>query len=135
LRVVDEGLDLAPMADDAFILEQAIEIAPGEARDPVEIEIVEGGAEVFALGQDGAPAQSRLKALQTELLEQAAIIADRKTPFGVVISEELWRGAAPAASRLAGPRIVVLMCTPPREDGITSFSRGRTSSGRRFSMA
>jgi hypothetical protein len=45
------------MAHDAFILQQAIDVAPGEARDPVEIKIMEGGAEALALGEDGAPAQ------------------------------------------------------------------------------
>ena len=47
------------MADDAFILEQTIEVAPGEARYPVEIEIMERRAKVLALGEDGAPAYTK----------------------------------------------------------------------------
>jgi len=57
------------MADDTFILKQTIDIALGEVYYFFEIEITEGGAEVIALVEDGAPAQSGLKALQTQLLE------------------------------------------------------------------
>ena len=64
-RIVDDRLDLATVADDPFVLEQTSEVAPGEARYPVEIEIMEGGAEILALGENGAPTQSGLKALQT----------------------------------------------------------------------
>ena len=53
-RIVDGRLDLAAMADDAVVREQAPDIAVGEARDPVEIEITERRAEVLALGEDGA---------------------------------------------------------------------------------
>ena len=101
LRVVDDRLDLAAMADDALVLEQALDVALREARDPVEIEVMEGGAEILALGEDGAPAQARLEALEAQLLEQAPVVVDREAPFGVVIAEKLRRGAAPAASRLA----------------------------------
>ena len=73
-------------------------IALGETRNPVEIEIMEGRAEVLALGEDGAPAQSGLKTLQTQFLKQAMIITDRETPFGIVIVEKLRCGTAPAAS-------------------------------------
>src|SRR6185369_2412290 len=93
--------DLPAMADDARILEQTFDVAPGETRDPVEIEVVEGCTEVLALGQNGAPAQSGLEAFQTQLLEQAMIVTDGETPFGVVIAEKLRRGGAPAAARLA----------------------------------
>jgi hypothetical protein len=89
------------MADDAFILEQAFDVALAKARYPVKIEIMERGAEVLALGQDGAPAQSGLKTLQTQFLEQAMIIADREAPFGIVIVEKLRCGAAPVAACFA----------------------------------
>ncbi len=96
--IVDDRLDLAAMADDAFILEQAVDVALGETRYPAEIEIMEGGAEVLALGQNGAPAQSGLKTLQTQFLEQAMIITDREPPFGIVIAEKLRCSTAPAAA-------------------------------------
>jgi hypothetical protein len=96
------------MADDAFILEQAIEIPLSEARYPVEIEIKERSAKVLALGKDGAPAQPGLKTLQTEFLEQATIIVDRETPFTVVITKKFRCGATPAAACPSGPMIVAI---------------------------
>jgi len=67
--IVDDRLDLATVADDAFILEQTIEVALGKARYPIKVEIMEGSAEILALGEDCAPAQSGLKTLQTQFLE------------------------------------------------------------------
>jgi hypothetical protein len=65
--IVEDGLDLAAMADNALVLEQTIVVALGEACYPIEIESVEGCAEVLALGEDGAPAQSELKPLEAQL--------------------------------------------------------------------
>ena len=67
--IIDGCLDLAAVADDSFVFEQTIKVALGEVRYPVKIEIMEGGAEIPALGEDGAPAQSGLKTLQTQFLE------------------------------------------------------------------
>src|ERR1051326_7543361 len=98
--IVDDGFDLSPMANDALVLQQSDDVAPGEARDRIEIEIMEGGTKVLALRQDGAPAQSRLEAFEAQFLEQATIVADREAPFGIVVAEELRRGTAPAAAWL-----------------------------------
>src|SRR5690606_16585766 len=95
-------LDLPAVADDARILQQALDIAFAEARHAREVEAVEGGAEVVALGQDRAPAQPRLERFQAQLLEQAPVVADREAPLPVVVGEELRRRRAPAA---AGPTI------------------------------
>jgi len=57
-RIIDDCLDLAAVTNDPFVLEQMRDISLGEARYSVEIEIMEGGAEILALGEDGAPAQS-----------------------------------------------------------------------------
>jgi hypothetical protein len=46
------------MADDALVLEQAIDVALREARYPVEIEVMECRAEILPLGKNGAPAQA-----------------------------------------------------------------------------
>src|SRR5262245_59136244 len=89
------------MADDALVLQQALDVAIGEARDPVEIEMVEGGAEILPLGKDRAPAEPGLKSLEAQLLEQAMIVADRKAPFAVVIAKKIRCRPGPAASRLA----------------------------------
>ena len=108
--VVDHRLDLAAMADDARVREQALDVARAEPGDPVDVEVVEGGAEVLALGEDGPPAQARLEALQAELLEQTAVVADRKAPFGVVVGEELRSRHPSSGSGLpSGPATVALM--------------------------
>lgn len=99
--VVDDRFDLAAVAHDACVGQQAGDVAVRVAGDAVEIEAMEGAAEVVALGEDGAPAQAGLEALQAQLFEQAPVVIYRKTPFGVVVGEELGRGAAPAAARLA----------------------------------
>src|SRR5690606_21698123 len=56
---------------------------------------------VLALGEDSAPAQSRLEALEAQLLEQPAIVGDREAPFGVMVVKELGRRAAPGTPRPA----------------------------------
>src|SRR5690606_31434445 len=80
--IVDDRFYLAAVTNDAWVVEQADAVALGEARNPVEIEIMEGRTKVLALDQNGAPAQSGLKAFETQLLEQPIIVADRKAPFG-----------------------------------------------------
>ena len=50
--IIDNRLNLAAMADNAFIREQLVDIRLGEVGNPIEIEIMEGGAEVFALGEN-----------------------------------------------------------------------------------
>ena len=72
-----------------------------ETGDAVDIETLERGAEVLALGEDGPPAQAGLKSLERQLLEQALVVRDRKSPLGVVIRQEFRCGSAPAATRLA----------------------------------
>src|SRR5262245_22318307 len=61
---------------------------------------MKGGAEILALGQDGAPAQPGLKALEAQFLEQAPVIIDREAPLGVVIGQEVRGGTAPSAAQL-----------------------------------
>jgi len=71
------------------------------ARPDMSFEVSGHGAEVFALGQDGAPAEAGLETFQAQLLEQAEIVVDRKAPFGVVVMHEIRGGGGPAAARLA----------------------------------
>ncbi|GAY20153.1 hypothetical protein SFOMI_0675 [Sphingobium fuliginis] len=49
------------MAHDAGILKQPFDIGFGESRDLAEIEAGKGGAEILALGEDGAPRQADWK--------------------------------------------------------------------------
>src|SRR5262245_22155124 len=58
-------------------------------------------AEVLTLGENGPPAQARLKSLERQLLEKALVVRDRKAPLGVVIRPKCRCRSAPAATRLA----------------------------------
>jgi hypothetical protein len=98
-RVADDRLDLSPVPHDPRVAEEALDVALVERRDRLDVEPRERGAEVLPLGQDRAPAQTGLEALQAELLEQPAVVVDGKPPLGVVVAEELGRGAGPTAAR------------------------------------
>ncbi len=69
-----------------------------EARNSVEVEAMEGCSKVLPLGQNRAPAQSGLKPLQAQFLEQALIVIRWEPPFGVVIAEKLRGAATPTAA-------------------------------------
>ena len=104
LCIVDDRLDFAAMTNNAFILEQTIDVALGKARDPIKIEMMERVTEVLALGKNGAPAQARLKPFETQFLEQTMVITDREPPLGIVIIKKLRCGDAPVNGCLK-PRI------------------------------
>lgn len=99
--IVDDRFDLAAVTDDAFVLKQAFHITRSNASDPVEIEIMKRGSKVVALDQNGSPAQSGLKTFQTQFLEQAPIIINRKAPLGIVIAQKFWRGGTSVAAQFA----------------------------------
>ncbi len=69
LCIIDDCLDLTSMTDDACILQQALNISRGETCYSVKIEIQECTAKVLPFGENGAPAQSRLKSFQAQFLE------------------------------------------------------------------
>ena len=63
VRIIDGRFDLSAVTNNAFVSQQTIDIARGEARYLVEIEVMKRQSEVFALSEDGAPAQPGLKNL------------------------------------------------------------------------
>ena len=85
-RVVDGGFDLAPMPDDAGILEQPIDVARPEPGHGVEVEAAKRAAEVLALAEDDEPAQPGLESLEADLLEEPAPVTDGHSPFAVVVA-------------------------------------------------
>ncbi len=99
-RVVDRRFDLAAMAHDAGIAEQAGDVVRIERGDPLGIEAGEAVPERLALVQDRQPAQAGLEALEAQLFEQPRVVGDRKAPFRVVIAPvERCRPAPGAAPR------------------------------------
>ena len=85
LRILDGGLDLQPVADDAGVRHQLRLARFGESRDALDVEASERLAERVALLQDGEPRQARLVDLQDEPLEQPVVVIDREPVLVVVI--------------------------------------------------
>ncbi|MNV12033.1 hypothetical protein D3C71_1026200 [compost metagenome] len=94
------------MAHDAGIGQQGLHLLVSKRRHPGGIEIGEPLAERFALVQDGAPTEPRLKTFQAELFEQRAVVALRAAPFGVVIGHVFGGRIHPAATGKAIGKIV-----------------------------
>src|SRR5690606_25751143 len=63
------------------------------------IEAGKAGAKGFTLVEDGPPAETGLKALETDLLKEPPVVGNGKTPFGIVIGQEFRRPSTPAAAR------------------------------------
>jgi hypothetical protein len=98
LRALDGGLDLGARADDAGVGHQAFAVGVVEQGDLCRIEIGEGGAQGFALSEDGDPGQPRLEPVQHQLLPQGARVVLGHAPFRVVIGDVERVGSAPGAA-------------------------------------
>jgi len=92
------GLHFQPVAHDARILQQRFYVISVVSGNAAGIEIIEGAAIVFALAQNGEPAQPGLGAFQNQEFEQAAVIVQRHGPFAVVIMLIQRIVAAPVAA-------------------------------------
>lgn len=55
-RIMNNRLDLAAMADDAFVSEQTVDVELRIACDPIEVKFMECRTEVLAFRKDSAPA-------------------------------------------------------------------------------
>src|SRR5690606_37475955 len=97
--IIDGGGDLAAMANDAGIAQQALDIGLAHGGDGGNVEAVEHRAETLALAQYGDPAQARLEAFKADLLEQPRIADDRPAPFMVVIMAVKRVVSGPGAAR------------------------------------
>jgi len=83
--VVDSGLYLKPVADNAGVVHQTFKLALVEFGDLGGIEIGERLAEVLALVEYRGPGQSSLEAIEHYELEQLTIIVERGTPLVIVV--------------------------------------------------
>src|SRR5437899_542957 len=84
-RVLDCGIDLQPVADDAFVVQQPLALFRREARHAIDIEAAERRAEVLLLLQNRQPRQPCLIDLQHEALEQTIIAGNREAVLLIVI--------------------------------------------------
>jgi len=74
-RIRDRSLDLAAMADDPCVLQQACDVSVAELGHRFGIEPGEGRAEVLSFAQDRQPRKAGLEAL-----EATAVRADHARP-------------------------------------------------------
>jgi len=86
-RPGDGRLDLAAVADDARVGEQARDFRLAPARDGRGVEPGEGGAEILALSQDRDPGEPGLEPVEDELFPERAAVPLRHAPFGVVVGD------------------------------------------------
>src|SRR5438132_2203591 len=104
LRIIDRRFDFAAMADNAGVQHKPLHVARTKTRDALEIKTRESLAKRVALAENRPPAQARLEAFQTDLLEQSPIVGHGKAPFAVVIAdiERIFAGPAAAVNRIVG---------------------------------
>jgi hypothetical protein len=87
LRVRDRRLDLQPVADDARVGEQPLDVAWAESGDCLDGETGERAPVTGPLVQDRRPRQPGLGALEDEQLEEMPLVVRRDAPFLVVVGE------------------------------------------------
>jgi len=86
LGILDGGLDLQPVADNAWVSKQFFHLAGGEAGDTLGLEALERFQVRGAFAEDRAPAEPCLGAFEDQELEQEPIIINRNAPLLVVIA-------------------------------------------------
>ena len=96
--IVDRGLDLAPVADDARIREQALDVVPVERGDATDRESRERPPEGLALAQDRQPREPCLEPLERQQLEHGIVTPCLAAPLVVVVGAVERVGSAPAAA-------------------------------------
>jgi hypothetical protein len=84
-RVLDGGVDLQAVADDAGVGQQPRTLGLAVRRDHVDVEAVPRAPEVLPLLQDREPGQAGLVDLENETLEEAVVVAQRETVLVVVV--------------------------------------------------
>ena len=102
-RVEGDGLEFAAVSDESRVPHQGVDFLVVEAGELTDVEADESLPIVFTLLQDGDPGEAGLRALEDELFEELAVVADRHAPFVVVIGDvERIVSAPEAAWLLAG---------------------------------
>src|SRR5262249_11473927 len=101
LGVGDGGFDLGAIAHYVRVANELFDLGRPEGGDDGWVEVDERPAEAFALSQDGEPRQAGLESFQADLLQDTPVIADRQTPFVVVVVVVFGCGVSPSAAREA----------------------------------
>jgi len=85
LRILDGGLDLQPVTDDARILQKPVLLLLPVTGHFVDVELIESLEEIVLFVQDGRPGQSGLVDLQYQPRKKLVVVMDGKSIFLVVI--------------------------------------------------
>jgi hypothetical protein len=100
--VGDRRLDLAAVAHDAGIGQQAPDVRLAPGGDRLGVESLERRSEGLAFAQDGDPGEPRLEAVEDQLLPERPATAFRHAPFGVVVGDVEGIVTAPSAPARVG---------------------------------
>ena len=95
--VVDGSHDLAPVAHDRRVRQEAVHVSVAERRHLGGVEGRERLPEACPLAEDRQPGQATLETLQAQHLVDAAVVPDRPAPLVVVILLVFRRRCPPGA--------------------------------------
>ena len=85
--IPDRAFDLQSIANDSGVLHQPLDAVRPITGDFARVESIEGFLIGVPLAQDRDPAQSRLRSLEDEHLEQPPIVVERDAPLMVVVRQ------------------------------------------------
>src|SRR5258708_4720954 len=83
--VVDRGLDLAAVPDNAAVAEEPSDIAGTKSGHARNVEVSERAAELVTLPENREPTQPGLKPFKTHLLEQPIVVSDGDPPLVIIV--------------------------------------------------
>jgi hypothetical protein len=98
LGVGDGALELEPVADEARVGHEALDVGSGEGSHALRVKAVERGSVVGPLAEYREPTQAGLRALEDEKLKELAVVVHGPAPLLVVVADVLGVSGAPAAA-------------------------------------
>ena len=85
LRIDNRGLDLAPVANDAAVGQQSVDIPSCVSGNLVDVESLKGAAECCSFLEDERPGETGLVDFQNKPLEEFVVAPDRKPVLAVMV--------------------------------------------------
>ena len=96
--VLPGAVDLEPVANDAGVGQQFVELPVGVTGDFVRVEAVEQCAVALPLSQYSNPGETCLRAFKHQEFEERLVVVQGHTPLGVMVGHIQFVGAAPVAA-------------------------------------
>jgi hypothetical protein len=98
VRILDRRRNLQSVAHDPGVAEQPFQIARAVAHDRFRAKTVERFTVVLAFIENRRPAQTGLRALEDQKLEELSVVMDRHAPFLIVVGD-VGFGSRPGTTR------------------------------------